>query len=78
MGIVDNSTRGLNRKILSRAAVVGLGLAVGAVVLFGALWVLLGNAGVEQFPRLMLSICVPPAVIAALVGGFFLLVRPSK
>lgn len=78
MGIVDNSTRGLNRKIVSRAVIVGLGLAVSAVVLFGALWVLLGNAGVDQFPRLMLSICVPPALMAALIGGFFLLVRPSK
>lgn len=73
----NSSDGGLNRKTLSRATLAGAALAMGGVGLFILLWVVLGNAGVDQFPRLILSMCVPPALIAALVGGFFLLVRPS-
>jgi|GEM_PF-1226004 len=60
---------------LRRMLIVGAVLAVGGVGLFVALWVLLGQANVESFPRLILSMCVPPAVIALIVGGLFLFGR---
>jgi hypothetical protein len=35
----------------------------------------MGGAGVETFPRLILSLCIPPAVIALIVGAFILFAR---
>lgn len=45
--------------------------------LFVLLWVVLGSLEVGQIARLLLSLCIPPAVIAAIVGAYFLLVQPG-
>ncbi len=71
-------TNPFNTSSLSRAAVAGIGMAVGGIVLFIVLWVLLGRAGFDSFPRLIASLCIPPAVMAALIGGYILIVRPSN
>lgn len=68
----------LNRRNLSRATLVAMALAVGGIVLFIVLWIGLGRIGLDNFPRLMLSMCIPPAIIAALIGGYLLLVQPRK
>jgi lipopolysaccharide export LptBFGC system permease protein LptF len=68
----------LNPQRLTRASLAGLGLAIGAIVLFVILWIALGNARVDQFPRLIISLCVPPAFIALAVGIYFLLVQPRS
>lgn len=65
----------LDRKLLSRAGLMGILLAVFGIGLFVLLWVVLGNAGMDNFARLMISICVPPALIALGVGLFFLATR---
>jgi hypothetical protein len=67
----------INKNVLSRATLVALGLATFGVVLFIGLWVVLGNVGVEQFARLLMSLCIPPAAIAAIVGIYFL-ARPNN
>lgn len=69
-------TSPLNRRTLSRASVLGVGLSVGGIALFVILWLVLGNLGLEQIPRLLISLCLPPAVMAGLIGGYILLVRP--
>lgn len=51
-------------------------MAVGGIVLFFVLWIAL--AGVDQFARLMLSLCIPPGLMAAIVGGYLLLVQPKR
>lgn len=61
---------------LKRAAVWGAILAVGGVIFFVALWI--GLAGVDQFQRLIIALCVPPGVIALLVGGYFLLTQRQR
>lgn len=66
----------LNRQNLSRATLVAVVMAVGGIVLFIVLWVAL--ASVESFARLMLSLCIPPGLMAAIVGGYLLLVQPKK
>jgi formate/nitrite transporter FocA (FNT family) len=71
-------TNPLNRNNLSKATAAGVVLAVGGVILFIVLWDSLGRAGWEAFPRLIVSMCFPPAVIAAIMGGYILLVRPGK
>ena len=58
------------KRALSRAGVVGGALAVAGIVLFVILWVVLSD--MAQFPRLIVSLCVPPAIMAALVGGYIL------
>ncbi len=68
----------LNGRNLSRATGVAILLSAGGVILFLLLWVLLGNAGTDPLARLIVSMCVPPGIIAALVGGYFLLVRPGS
>jgi hypothetical protein len=73
MGEKPDSTIGKN---LSRATIAGVVLAVGGILLFIVLWIILGNAGVDPFARLLLSLCIPPALMAALVGGYFLMVQP--
>ena len=76
MNQTSNSPNPLNRRNLSRATFAAVILAVGGIALFIALWIAL--AGLDQFARLMLSLCIPPALIAAIVGGYLLLVQPKK
>lgn len=60
---------------LARASVFGVGLSVIAIVVFIVLWVVLGNLGMDQLPRLLLSLCLPPLIIALVVGGYALMRR---
>lgn len=68
----------LNMKNLSRATIAGVLLATGGIALFAILWVVLGNAGVDQLARLITALCVPPALMATLTGGYFLLMKPQN
>lgn len=70
---MDNSP--LQSKRLIRASVVGVGLAIVGILAFIGLWMLLGNAGMADAPRLFTSMCVPPLVIALILGGYALLRR---
>ena len=63
---------------LRRPLLIGGSLALAAVVLFILLWVIMGNAGVEALPRLLVSLCVPPAIIAVVVGAYILIARPGN
>ncbi len=65
----------LDPAVLRRTLITGGVLAFGGVVLFVVLWVGLGSANVEAFPRLILSLCIPPAVITLILGAFILFVR---
>jgi len=67
----------LNGRDLSRASIAGIDLALLGIILFIGLWVVLGQAGFQPAPRLFTSLCVPPAIIAAIVGAYVLLRRPS-
>ncbi len=63
----------MNNKLISKTLLAGLALAVAAVGLFLVLWFALGN--LEPFLRLFLSVCVPPALIAAVLGVYILSTR---
>ncbi len=75
---MSNSPSPLNKNNLTRAGIAGALLAVFGIVLFISLWILLGAAQVASFPRLFASLCVPPAVIAGIVGAYILIKRPYK
>jgi hypothetical protein len=63
-------------KQLMRAGLAGLILAGVGIGLFVLIW----NAfsGLSDFPRLFAAICIPPAVIAAMLGVYMLVVRPNQ
>jgi uncharacterized membrane protein len=67
---MSNSPEPLNKKSLTRASVFGVSLSVLGVVAFVALWVLLGSAGFDNLPRLLLSMCIPPLLIAIIVAVY--------
>lgn len=68
----------LDRKLISRAGIAGFGLSLFGIGLFVLIWVLMGEAGANNFTRVVLSVCVPPALMAAMVGVYMLLVRPAN
>lgn len=63
------------RQSISRASIVGVGLAVFGIILFLVLWSFFGQAGLSSMPRLIGALCIPPAVIAALIGAYVLFIR---
>ena len=66
----------LNKRGLTRASIVGVAMALGAIILFILLWLVLG--GLDRFPRLIIAVCVPPAAIALAVGVYFLFIQPGN
>lgn len=74
---MSQSPSPLNRSNMSRALIAGAVLAGLGIALFAVLWTLLGSQGVNQAARLLLSLCIPPAVIAAVLGVYLLLTRPE-
>jgi len=66
----------VNRTNLTRAMIAGGVLGVIAIILFVVLWVVLGNMGLASFARLFLSLCLPPAIIAALLVVYIRVARP--
>lgn len=75
---MSNSPSPLNKQNLSRATMAGTAMAAGGIILFLILYAALSNAGVDTLPRVLLALCVPPALMAVLVGGYFLLGRRGK
>jgi lipopolysaccharide export LptBFGC system permease protein LptF len=73
---MGNTPEPLNSAKLSRGLIAGAVLAVVGIGLFIALWVILGSMGVSNAARLLVSLCIPPAIIALILGGYILL-RPK-
>jgi len=59
-----------DRQRLQRALVFGALLSALGVVLFLGFYIVLGS--LESAPRLFLSLCVPPAIIALIMGVYML------
>lgn len=76
MDNTPNTPNPVNRRALSRASIFGAVLGVLGIILFVVFWLVFGQLGLTQFARLFLSLCLPPAIIAALVGGYVLIARP--
>ncbi len=74
---MSNSPSPLNGRNLTRAGVAGAVLAVLAIVLFIVLWVVLGSFKMDAMPRLFASLCIPPAILAAVMGIYILTRKPK-
>jgi hypothetical protein len=70
-----NPNNPVNPEALKRASIAGAALGVFAIIAFVVLWVLLGQAGAQQIPRLFLSLCVPPALIGVIMLGYIFYAR---
>ncbi len=62
----------LNGNNMPRIITAGVILAVVGIVAFILLWAMMGSAGVAMLPRLLVSLCIPPAIIAAAIGVYIL------
>ena len=72
---MSNTPNPVNPQALKRASIAGAALGVFGIIAFVVLWVVLGQAGAEQIPRLFLSLCVPPALIGLMVLGYVFYTR---
>jgi len=68
----------LNGRNLTRAGIAGAVLAVLGIVLFLVLWAVLGSFKLDAMPRLFASLCIPPAIIAGLMGVYILTRKPKS
>lgn len=60
--VLDNQNP-INAKAIPRLVIIGTSIGIGAILLFGGLWLGLGRLGVEPLIRLAVSVCVPPAAM---------------
>ena len=70
-----NNPSPLNKQSLSKATIAGSVMAVGGIILFLILYAALTNAGADPVQRVVVALCVPPMLMALLVGGYFLFGR---
>lgn len=63
----------MDNKLISKTVIAGLVIAGAAIGLFFVLWFAL--VSLEPFLRLFLSVCVPPALMAGVIGVYILSTR---
>lgn len=61
-------------KQLPRVAMLGAVVGIAGILLFVVLWMVL--EGQPNTVRLFVSLCLPPGIMALLVGGYMLVSRP--
>lgn len=47
-------------------------MAIGGIILFLILYAAMTSAGADPVQRVVVALCVPPMLMALLVGGYFL------
>lgn len=72
---MSNSPNPVNPEALKRATIAGALLGVFGIVSFIVIWVVLGQAGAQQIPRLFLSLCLPPALIGVIMLAYIFYMR---
>lgn len=72
---MGRSPQSVDTKRIARVGAAGAALGVLGIGLFMLVWVVAGSANVDVFPRLVMSVCLPPAIMAGVVGTYLLLIR---
>lgn len=72
----DPDSGTLTPRMLVRVGLAGLLLGTTLVGLFVLVWNVMGSMGVADFPRLFAAVCVPPALLSAIIGFALLVLRP--
>ena len=65
----------VNPEALKRASIIGAILGVFGIISFVVIWVLLGQTGTGQVPRILLSLCIPPAMIGLIMLAYLFYLR---
>ena len=63
----------VNKGMLRIGLLAGIVLSLVGVGSFLAIW--FGMTSIAQTPRLLMAVCIPPLIIAVLLGGFVLFAR---
>lgn len=69
---MSQSPSPIDGKMLSRIGVAGAVIGIVLIVSFALLWIVMGAAGVDTFPRLVIAVCAPPGIVTAVVGTVLL------
>ncbi len=72
---IMNQPPSIEKERLTRAGIIGVGLGILGVMLFGGFWVGLGALKVEVLPRLVMAVCLPPAILAGIMSAYMLISR---
>ena len=75
---MEEAPNSFNKKMLLRTTIAGTVLALVGVAIFGGMWLFLGQIGLDDFPRLLASFCIPPAAITGIIGAYLLLIQPKE
>jgi lipopolysaccharide export LptBFGC system permease protein LptF len=65
-----------NNTPTSKIVGAGVGIALGSIFLFGAIWLGLGQLGVADAVRLVLAVCTPPGIMTVVVLWLYFTRRP--
>jgi hypothetical protein len=68
----------LDSKLITRMVIAGGLVGVIGIALFFGLWVVLGAIPTTPFVRVVLSVCLPPIILATIFGMYYLVVRPGS
>ena len=74
----DPTPPSMNGSTITRAGVAGLVLAGGLIGLFFLIWIVMGELGAADFPRLVAAVCIPPGLISIVIGFYLVNFRQSS
>lgn len=69
---MSQSPEPINGSTLTRMGLAGAIIGIVLIGSFALLWMVLGAAEVDVFPRLVVAVCAPPGITAALVGTWLI------
>lgn len=67
----------MDSKLITRMVIAGGLVGVIGIALFLGLWIFLGTITDSAFARVVLSVCLPPIILATAFGVYYLVVRPG-
>jgi hypothetical protein len=73
--MTDKTTNNYETPV-NKIIAAGVGIALGSIFLFGAIWLGLGQFGVTDAVRLVLAVCVPPGIMTVVVFYLYFTRRP--
>ncbi len=65
-----------NQMPTSTIIAAGIGIALGSIILFGAIWLGLGQLGVGNAVRLVFAVCTPPGIMTVVLLWLYFTRRP--
>ncbi len=67
----------VDNKVIVRMVIAGGLVGILGIALFFGLWFFLGTITDSAFARVVVSVCLPPIILATIFGVYYLVVRPG-